>query len=61
MHCLHLVHVKDEQGHWFVNIFFVQVPPNHQATSVYLVMTSERFLNSLLLVGLLPLNSTHLF
>jgi hypothetical protein len=61
MHFLHPVHAKDAQGHWFMNMFFVQVPPNHQATTLYLMLNDERFLNSLLLVGLLPLNSAHLF
>jgi hypothetical protein len=31
VHCLHMVHAKDAQGRWFVNMFFVRVPPNHEA------------------------------
>jgi hypothetical protein len=58
MHCLH---VKDAHVCWFMNILFVQVPPNHQDISLYLVLTDERFLNSLLLVGILPPNSAHIF
>jgi hypothetical protein len=61
MHYLHLVHVKDAHGCWFVNMFFVRVPPNHQAPALYLMLNDERFLNALLSVGLLPSNSTHLF
>jgi hypothetical protein len=61
MYNLHLAHVKDTQGHWFVNMFFVRFPPNRQAPALYLVLNDERFLNDILSTGLLPLNSTHLF
>jgi hypothetical protein len=61
MHYLHLVHAKDAQGHWFMNMFFIRVPPNHQAIALYLMLTDERCLNALLSVGLLPSTSTHLF
>jgi hypothetical protein len=44
-----------------MNMFFARVPPNHQATYLYLVLTDERFLNSLLLIGLIPSTSAHLF
>jgi hypothetical protein len=57
---LHLAHAKDAQGHWFVNMFFIQFPPNHEALALYLMPTDERCLNALLLAGLFPLNSTHL-
>jgi hypothetical protein len=57
---LHLEHVKDAQGRWFVNTFFVRFPPNHEAHALYLVMTNERCLNALLSVGLFPSTSTHL-
>jgi hypothetical protein len=60
MHYLHLVHAKDAQGRWFVNIFFVQVPLNHQAPTLYLVLNHERSLNSLLSTGILPSTSAHL-
>jgi hypothetical protein len=61
VHYLHMVHAKNAQGHWFVNILFVRVPPNHQSISLYLVLTDEQCLNDILLVGLLPSNSAHLF
>jgi hypothetical protein len=54
MYRLHLAHVKDAQVRWFVNMFFVQFLPNHEAPTLYLVMTNERCLNALLSVGLLP-------
>jgi hypothetical protein len=60
VHYLHLVHVRDTKGHSFINILFVRAPPNHQAISLYLMLTDERFPNALLLAGLFPLNSTHL-
>jgi hypothetical protein len=31
MYLLHLAHMKDAQGHWFVNMFFVRSPPNYEA------------------------------
>jgi hypothetical protein len=46
MYHLHLAHEKDAQGRWFVNMFFVQSPPNHEAHALFLVMTNERCLNS---------------
>jgi hypothetical protein len=58
---LHLVHVRDAHGHWFVNILFIRDPPNYQDISLYLMMDDERFLNALLSVGLLPSTSAHLF
>jgi hypothetical protein len=60
MHFLHLVHEKDTQVCWIMNMFFVQVPQNHQYISLYLMLNDERCLNALLSVGLLPLTSTHL-
>jgi hypothetical protein len=61
MHCLHLVHLKDAQGCWFVNMFFVRVTTNHQYIDLYLMLNDERFLNALLSMGLLPSNLAHLF
>ena len=61
MYLFHLAHVKDAQGRWFMNMFFIQVPPNHQDIAFYLVLTDERCLNSLLSLGLLPSNSAQLF
>jgi hypothetical protein len=61
MHYLHLVHTRDTQGHWFMNILFVRSPPNHQDISLCLVLTDERFPNALLSVGLFPSTSSHLF
>ena len=58
---LHLAHVKDAQGHWFVNMFFIRFPPNYEAPTLYLVMNDERCLNSLLSAGLFPSTSAHLF
>jgi hypothetical protein len=48
MYRLHLAHAKDTQGHWFMNMFFIQFPPNHEAPALYLVLTDERFLNAIL-------------
>jgi hypothetical protein len=56
----HLAHAKDTWVHWFVNLFFVQFPPNHKAPTLYLVLTDERCLNVLLLAGLFPSTSAHL-
>jgi hypothetical protein len=61
MYLLHLIHAKDAQDRWFVNMFFIRSPPNHEAPPLFLVLTDERCLNSLLLAGLLPSNSSHLF
>jgi hypothetical protein len=61
MHFLHLVHAKDTQGHWFMNMFFIQVPLNNQATALYLVLTDEICINALLSMGLLPSTPSHLF
>jgi hypothetical protein len=61
MYPLHLAHMKDTQGHWFVNMFFVRSPPNHEVPSLFLMLIDERCLNALLLVGLFPSNSNHLF
>jgi hypothetical protein len=61
VHYLHMVHKKYEWGHWFMNILFIRVPPNNQDISLYLVLTDERCLNSLLSAGLLKSNSSHLF
>jgi hypothetical protein len=61
MYRLHLAHTKDTQGHWFVNMFFVRFPPNHEAPALYLMLTDERCLNALLSVGLFPSTSAHLF
>jgi hypothetical protein len=60
MYHFHLAHAKDTQGRWFVNLFFVRFPPNHEAIALYLMMNDERFLNSLFSVNLFPSNSTHL-
>jgi hypothetical protein len=48
MYRLHLAHAKDAQGHWFVKMFFIRLPPNHEAPALYLVLTDERCLISLL-------------
>jgi hypothetical protein len=61
MYFLHLAHVKDAQVRWFMNMFFIQFPPNMEAHALYLMLTDERCLNALLLVRLLPSTSTHLF
>jgi hypothetical protein len=61
VYLLHLVHAKNAQVCWFVNMFFFRFPPNHEAPDLYLVLTDERFLNDLLLAGLFPSNSAHLF
>jgi hypothetical protein len=61
MYHLHLTHTKDTQGRWFMNMFFVQFPPNHEAPALYLMLNDDGFLNSLLLAGLLPSTSAHLF
>jgi hypothetical protein len=58
---LHLAHTKDTQGHWFMNMFFVRSPPNHEAPSLFLVLTDERCLNALLSAGLFPSTSAHVF
>jgi hypothetical protein len=60
MYRFHLSHTKDAQGRWSVNLFFVRFPPNHEAPALYLVLTDERFLNALLLVGLFPSTSAPL-
>ena len=57
---LHLVHVKDAQGRWFVNVFFFQSPPNHEAHALFLMLNDERCLNALLLAVFLRSNSSHL-
>jgi hypothetical protein len=61
MYCLHLVHKKDAQGHWFMNMFFILFSPNHQYLALYLVLNDEKWLNSLLSTGLLPSTSAYLF
>ena len=61
MYLLHLEHTKDAQVRWFMNMFFVRFPPNHQAPPFYLVLNDERCINDLLSAGLLPLNLSHLF
>jgi hypothetical protein len=61
MHYLHLVYMRDEHGHWFMNILFIRDPPNNQSIAFYLVINCERLPNALLSTGLLPLTSTHLF
>jgi hypothetical protein len=61
MYHLHLAHAKDAQGRWFVNMFFVRSPSNHEAPALFLVLTDERCLNALLSAGLFPLTSAHLF
>jgi hypothetical protein len=45
---LHLVHVRDAHGHWFVNILFIRAPSNYQAIALYLALDDERCLNALL-------------
>jgi hypothetical protein len=52
MYRVHLVHTKDAQGRWFMNMFFVQSPPNHEALALFLMLTDERCLNALLLASL---------
>jgi hypothetical protein len=59
MYRFHLAHVKDAEGRWFMNLFFIRFPPNHEAPTLYLALTDERFLNALLSVGLFPSTSTH--
>jgi hypothetical protein len=54
MYRLHLAQAKDAQGRWFVSMFFVQSPLNHEAFALFLVLTDERFLNVLLSAGLFP-------
>jgi hypothetical protein len=61
MYCLHLAHMKDAQGHWFLNMFFVRSPPNPEAPTLFLLLTNEVFLNALLSAGLFPLTSSHVF
>ena len=61
MYRLHLSHAKDAQGHWFMNMFFIRSPPNHEALALFLVLIDERFLNNLLSVGLFPSNLDHVF
>jgi hypothetical protein len=61
LYLLHLAHAKDAQGHWFMNMFFVQSPPNHEAPALFLMLTDERWLNALLSAGLFPSTSSHLF
>ena len=61
MYHFHLVHAKDAQGRWFMNMFFTRFPPNHQAPTLYLMLNDERCLNDLLLVGFLTLTSSYLF
>jgi len=57
---LHLSHMKDAQGHWFVNMFFVRFLTNYEAPAFYLILNDVRCLNALLSTGLLPLNLAHL-
>jgi hypothetical protein len=61
MYRLHLVHVEDAQVRWFVNMFFIRFPPNNEAPALYLMLTDERCLNSLLSLDPLPSNLAHLF
>jgi hypothetical protein len=61
MHFFHLVHVKDIQGCWFVNMLFILVSSNHKAIALYLMLINEIFLNTLLSTGLLPSTLAHLF
>jgi hypothetical protein len=61
MYRFHLAHVKDAQVRWFMKMFFVRYPPNHEAPALFLVLTDERCLNALLSMGFFPSNSTHLF
>jgi hypothetical protein len=61
VYSLHLAHMKDVQGHWFMNFFFFLFPPNHEALALYLVLIDEICLNALLSTGLFPSNSAHLF
>jgi hypothetical protein len=61
MYRLHLAHAKDAQGRWFVNMFFIRSPPNHEALGLFLVFTDERCLNALLSAGLFPSTSSHVF
>jgi hypothetical protein len=61
MYLLHLAHAKDTQVRWFMNIYFVQSPPNNEAPALFLVLINERCLNALLSAGLFPSTSSHLF
>jgi hypothetical protein len=61
VHYLHLVHARDAQGCWFMNILFVRDPPNNQAIALYLMLNDEKFPNALLSSDLLPSTSAHLF
>ena len=61
MYRLHFAHAKDAQGRWFVNMFFIRSPPNHEAPNLFLILIDERCLNALLSMGLFPSKSTHLF
>jgi hypothetical protein len=61
MYRLHLEHAKDTQGHWFLNMFFVRSPPNHEAPSLFLMLIDDRCLNDLLSVGLFPSTLAHVF
>jgi hypothetical protein len=61
MYHFHSTHTEDAQGPWFMNMFFIRFPPNHEAPTFYLVLNDERCLNDLLSMGLLPLNLAHLF
>jgi hypothetical protein len=61
MYRLHLGHAKDAQGHWFMKMFFVLFPPNHEAHDLYLMLNDERCLNAFLSAGLLPSTLAHLF
>jgi hypothetical protein len=61
MYHLHLTHAKDAQGCWFVNMFFVRSPPNHEAPALFFVLYDERCLNALLSAGLFPSTSDHVF
>jgi hypothetical protein len=57
---LHLVHMRDTHGRWFMKILFIRALPNHQYISLHLVLDDEIYLNDLLSTGLLPSTSTHL-
>jgi hypothetical protein len=61
MYRLPLARAKDTQGRWFVNMFFVRLPPNHEALALFLMLNDERCLNSLLLAGLLSSTLARLF
>jgi hypothetical protein len=60
MYRLHLAHAKDAHGRWFVKLFFIRFPPNHEALALFM-LTDEICLNAIISAGLFPSTSAHLF